>query len=256
VAKEQAPYARQGKSKEEYVHQVFESIAPKYDFMNDVISFRRHKAWRRFAMKQMKVRSGDASIDLCCGTCDWTIQLAQASGSGRTVGLDFSANMLEAGRRKIEALNLDRRIELVQGNAMELPFPDNSFDHATIGFGLRNVPDLVRVLEEMKRVVKPGGQVVCLEVSRPTWQPFKGLYSFYFERLLPLMGKLFAKKYEQYRWLPESLKSFPGRERLAEIFREVGLEDVRAWPLTGGVAALHIGRKPQEAARREEGRQP
>ncbi|MNP49281.1 Demethylmenaquinone methyltransferase [compost metagenome] len=117
------------------------------------------------------------------------------------------------------------------------------FDYATIGFGLRNVPDLYQVLREMKRVVKPGGMVVCLELSKPTWQPFKGLYYFYFQKVLPLLGKLFAKRYEQYKWLPESLAQFPGREELKHTFTEIGLTHVEAYPLTGGIAALHIGTK-------------
>lgn len=126
---------------------------------------------------------------------------------------------------------------------MSLPFEDNQFDYATIGFGLRNVPDYMQVLHEMKRVVKPGGMVVCLELSKPTWQPFKGIYYFYFQQVLPRMGKLVAKRYEQYKWLPESLALFPGREELAEAFRQTGLQQVQAYPLTGGIAALHIGIK-------------
>lgn len=231
------------KPKEQFVHSVFESIAGKYDMMNDILSFRRHKAWRRFTMRKMGMKRGDSAVDLCCGTCDWSIALAEASETGHVMGLDFSAGMLEVGRRKVESRNLQDRISLVEGNAMELPFGDNSFDYATIGFGLRNVPDPVRVLNEMKRVVKPGGMVVCLELSKPMKQPFKGIYYFYFQRVLPLLGKLFAKKYEQYKWLPESLALFPDREQLAVIFRETGLQKVESFPLTGGIAALHIGLK-------------
>jgi len=233
----------ESKSKEQFVHSVFESIAPKYDMMNDILSFRRHKAWRNFTMRKMNVRPGSTSIDLCCGTCDWTISLAQASGTGRTVGLDFSQNMLSVGAEKVARLGLERQIELVQGNAMELPFPDNTFDYATIGFALRNVPDLAKVIEEMQRVVKPGGLVVSLELSKPTWEPFKSLYYFYFQKILPLLGKLIAQKYEQYKWLPESLVHFPDHKQLAAIFRETGLTEVQAYPLTGGIAAVHIGRK-------------
>jgi demethylmenaquinone methyltransferase/2-methoxy-6-polyprenyl-1,4-benzoquinol methylase len=196
-------------SKQRHVHAVFESIAPNYDLMNDVLSFRRHKAWRRFTMRKMDVKPGQKSLDLCCGTCDWTIALAKA---------------------------------------MELPFPDNTFDFVTIGFGLRNVPDIMQVLSEMRRVVKPGGKIVCLELSKPTWQPFKGLYYFYFEKLLPLLGKWLVKKYEQYRWLPESLAAFPDLQELAERFRSVGMRNVRAYPLAGGIAALHIGTKGNDGA--------
>lgn len=236
----------QTKPKEQFVHEVFESIAGKYDIMNDVLSFRRHKAWRKFTMKKMEVRPGDTALDLCCGTCDWTLSLAYASETGHIHGLDFSHNMLDVGRRKIKEASRERQITLVQGNAMELPFADNSFDHITIGFGLRNVPDLHQVLREMYRVVKPGGQVVCLELSKPTWQPFKGLYYFYFQKVLPRLAKWFAKRYEQYKWLPDSLALFPGREELAGIFREIGLKEVKAYPLTGGIAALHIGIKESQ----------
>lgn len=234
----------QGKSKEQFVHSVFESIAPKYDLMNDILSFRRHKAWRQFTMKKMNVKPGSSALDLCCGTCDWTISLAQASGTGPIQGLDFSQNMLDVGADKLKRLGLDKQVGLVRGNAMALPYEDNTFDYATIGFALRNVPDLVKVIEEMQRVVKPGGLVVSLELSKPTWQPFKGIYYFYFRRVLPLLGKLIAKRYEQYKWLPESLIHFPDHQQLAEIFRRTGLTEVKAYPLTGGIAALHIGVKP------------
>lgn len=230
-------------SKQKHVHAVFESVAPKYDRMNDLISFRCHKAWRRFTMRKMGVKPGQSSLDLCCGTCDWTIALAEASRTGETVGLDFSRNMLDIGLRKIRSKGLENRIRLVEGNAMELPFPDDAFDFVTIGFGLRNVPDYARVLGEMLRVAKPGGTIVCLEVSRPTWQPFKALYHFYFGHILPLMGKLFAKRYRQYSWLPESLAVFPGRKELAGLFRKVGIRNVADYPLSWGVAALHIGTK-------------
>jgi demethylmenaquinone methyltransferase/2-methoxy-6-polyprenyl-1,4-benzoquinol methylase len=233
-------------SKQKHVHAVFESIAPKYDMMNDILSFRRHKAWRKFTMRKMEVQHGQSSLDLCCGTCDWTVALARASGKGNTVGLDFSRNMLDIGQAKIDKLGLGNQITLVHGNAMELPFPDHTFDFVTIGFGLRNVPDIVKVLKEMKRVVKPGGKIVCLELSKPIWQPFKGIYYFYFEKLLPLMGKWFVKSYEQYRWLPQSLASFPDLQTLAELFRSVGMRNVKAYPLTGGVAALHIATKGNE----------
>jgi demethylmenaquinone methyltransferase/2-methoxy-6-polyprenyl-1,4-benzoquinol methylase len=229
-----------------HVHGVFEKIAPKYDLMNDLISFRRHKAWRKFTMKKMNVLPGQTALDLCCGTCDWTIALADASGTGEVVGLDFSQNMLDVGALKIEKLGLNNQIKLVQGNAMSLPFAESSFDFVTIGFGLRNVPDYLQVLKEMQRVVKPGGLVVCLEVSKPTWQPFKAMYNLYFERILPQMGKLVAKSFQEYKWLPESLKMFPGRQQLAELFEDAGLDQVKAYPLTGGVAALHMGTKEKK----------
>ena len=233
------------KNKEEFVLGVFETIAPKYDMMNDLLSFRRHKAWRRFAMRKMNVKPGQTALDVACGTCDWTLSLAEASETGRIIGLDFSQNMLDVGSRKVTEAGRQNQIELIQGNAMALPFEDGRFDYATIGFALRNVPDLEKVLAEMMRVVKPGGLVVSLELSKPTWQPFKAVYYFYFRQLLPWIGKIVAKSYDQYKWLPESLVHFPDHRQLAGIFRKVGMTDVEAYPLTGGIAALHIGRKPQ-----------
>ncbi|NIK67714.1 MULTISPECIES: demethylmenaquinone methyltransferase [unclassified Paenibacillus] len=232
-----------GSSSKEHVHALFENIAPKYDMMNDLLSFRRHKAWRKFTMRKMSVRQGQTALDLCCGTCDWTIALAKASGTGQITGLDFSQNMLDVGAVKVKGEGLNEQVTLVQGNAMELPFADNSFDFVTIGFGLRNVPDYLQVLKEMERVVKPGGKVVCLELSKPLWQPFKGMYYLYFERMLPMIGKWVAKRFDEYKWLPDSLKLFPDANQLSELFRQAGLREVQAYPLTGGIAALHIGTK-------------
>lgn len=234
----------QRESKEKFVHQVFESIADHYDRMNSILSFQRHKAWRKFAMKKMALKEGDTALDVCCGTCDWTIALAKASVSGRIVGLDFSKNMLKVGAKKVNQLGLSNQIELVHGNAMKLPYPDNTFDHVTIGFALRNVPDLVQVLKEMKRVAKPGGQVVSLELSKPTWPVFRTIYYFYFKRILPLLAKWFANRYQQYQWLPQSLVDFPDYRQLQRIMlEEVGFTEVEVYPLTGAITALHIARK-------------
>lgn len=233
----------QRKSKEQFVHEVFESIAPKYDRMNTILSFRRHKAWRKFTMKKMNVKENQTAIDVCCGTGDWTLSLAEAVGPhGQVIGLDFSQNMLEIGEAKRKRLGYEQ-VRLVQGNAMTLPFEDNSFDYATIGFALRNVPDIHTVLSEMMRVVRPGGMVVSLELSKPVWPVFKQLYYAYFNYILPFIGKVFANRFEQYRWLPESLKSFPDSRELAAIFEQVGLKQVETYLLTGGIVAVHIGYK-------------
>ncbi|MBP3950583.1 demethylmenaquinone methyltransferase [Bacillus suaedae] len=231
-------------SKEERVHQVFESIYKKYDLMNSVISFQRHKAWRKDTMKRMNVQKGDHALDVCCGTADWTIALGEAVGrNGRVVGLDFSKNMLKIGVEKIKEHRLEQ-VELVHGNAMDLPYDSNSFDYVTIGFGLRNVPDYMQVLRELHRVVKPGGMVVCLETSQPTIPVFKQLYFFYFRKIMPVFGKLFAKSYDEYSWLQESTMSFPDRNKLAQMFKEAGLTQIEVKAYSGGVAAMHLGVKP------------
>lgn len=232
-------------SKEERVHRVFEKIYENYDQMNSVISFKRHIAWRKDTMKRMNVTPGAKALDLCCGTADWTISLANAVGpTGKVIGLDFSKNMLKIGQQKIEQLRLNQ-VELIHGNAMELPFPDNSFDYVTIGFGLRNVPDYTQVLREMYRVVKPGGKVVCLETSQPTLIGFKQIYRFYFRFIMPLFGKIFAKSYQEYSWLQESARDFPGMKELANMFKNVGFENIMIKSYTGGVAAMHLAFKPK-----------
>ncbi len=232
-----------GKQKEDYVHSVFENIAPKYDFMNNLTSFRFHKLWRKTTMKKIKIMAGQSAIDVCCGTADWTIDIAKVSKNGNVVGLDFSQNMLDIGRKKVDKIHLDNQIELKYGNAMDIPYKDNQFDYATIGFALRNVPDIEKTLSEMMRVIKPGGKVVSLELSKPNWVPFRNLYFFYFYKILPLLGKIFANSYEQYSWLPTSLTNFPDQKELAQIFNKVGLEEIEVYSLTGGIAAIHIGRK-------------
>jgi demethylmenaquinone methyltransferase/2-methoxy-6-polyprenyl-1,4-benzoquinol methylase len=233
------------KEKEEFVHGVFQSIAHKYDRMNTLLSFGMHKYWRRFTMKKMNVQHGQTALDVACGTCDWTIALAKATGNPAGVyGLDFSENMLRIGRQKLDKENLGQ-VQLIHGSALDIPMEDNRVDFATIGFALRNVPDIERTLAEMARVVKPGGKVVSLELSKPTWPPFRLIYYLYFNHILPLLGKLFANRYEQYRWLPESLKNFPDHKELEAIFRKVGLVDVKSYPLTGGIVAVHIGTKQE-----------
>lgn len=230
-------------SKEERVHHVFEKISDNYDKMNSVISFQQHIKWRKDAMKRMDVKQGSHALDVCCGTADWTIALAEAVGpSGNVTGLDFSQNMLNVGIEKVKKLGLSH-VNLIHGNAMELPFPDNSFDFVTIGFGLRNVPDYLQVLKEMYRVLKPGGMAVCLETSQPTLFGYRQLYYFYFRFVMPIFGKMFAKSYKEYSWLQESAREFPGMKELARLFERAGFTDVKYKPYSGGAAAVHTGLK-------------
>lgn len=234
----------QMKQKAEFVHSVFESIADEYDRMNNVISFGSHVAWRNYTMKQLNVQPGQAAIDIACGTCDWTISMAETVGkTGRVVGLDFSQNMLDIGAYKVENRGLDETIQLVNADAMNLPYEDNTFDYATIGFALRNVPDIQRVLDEMTRVVKPGGKVVSLEVSKPPFLPYRKLFYLYFYKILPLIAKMTVNKYKEYAWLPQSLTNFPDSRELAAMFQKAGLKTVQVKLFMGGVAALHIGTK-------------
>jgi demethylmenaquinone methyltransferase / 2-methoxy-6-polyprenyl-1,4-benzoquinol methylase len=232
-------------SKEERVHSVFEKISDQYDYMNDLISFKQHNRWRNDTMKRISVKPGDNCLDVCCGTGEWTFALAEAAGkSGHVTGLDFSENMLKVGREKLKKRSLPQ-VAFVHGNAMELPFGDNTFDVVTIGFGLRNVPDYFLALKEMARVVKPGGRVVCLETSHPTVPIFKQVFKFYFTYIMPVFGKLFAKSYQEYSWLQESTEAFLTKEELKDLFQKSGLTEVEVKSYALGAAAMHTGKKPQ-----------
>ncbi|MBC1473423.1 demethylmenaquinone methyltransferase [Listeria grandensis] len=233
-------------TKEEKVHSVFEKISPSYDRMNSLISFHLHEKWRAKTMEFMRVKQGTKALDVCCGTADWTLMMADAVGeTGSVIGLDFSENMLAVGQEKVLESPFSN-ITLMHGNAMVLPFADSSFDYVTIGFGLRNVPDYMTVLREMHRVLKPGGLLTCLDTSTPTIPGYNQLFFFYFRHMMPLMGKLFAKSYEEYAWLEESTRAFPGMKKLADMFQEAGFDHVRYVPHSGGASATHFGYKKKE----------
>lgn len=230
-------------NKSEKVHSVFESISEKYDKMNSIISFNRHRSWRKDVMKRMNVKAGEEALDVCTGTGDWALSLASEVGDdGKVIGLDFSENMLEVANEKLSETE-HSHVSFVHGDAMDLPFPDNSFDYVTIGFGLRNVPDYEQVLREMHRVIKPGGIAVCLETSQPTLIGYRQLYYFYFRFIMPFFGKVFAKSYDEYAWLHESAKDFPDKEELKQLFLKVGFENVDMKSYSGGVAAMHLATK-------------
>ncbi|HCT0496961.1 TPA: demethylmenaquinone methyltransferase [Staphylococcus pseudintermedius] len=231
------------KANKAQVHEVFQNISGKYDRLNNIISFEQHKVWRKKVMKEMNVQAGTIALDVCCGTADWTIALSQAVGpEGEVTGLDFSENMLKVGEEKTAHMD---NIRLVQGDAMALPFDDNTFDYVTIGFGLRNIPDYSKALSEMHRVLKPGGMVVCLETSQPTMPVFKQGYRLYFKFVMPIFGKIFAKSKQEYEWLQQSAFDFPDRETLKKMFEGVNFENVKVRSFTGGVAAMHLAYKPK-----------
>src|SRR5690625_2275299 len=229
--------------KAEKVHNVFQNISDKYDQMNSIISFNRHLAWRKDVMRQMNVQKGAEALDVCTGTGDWAFSLAKEVGQeGRVIGLDFSENMLEVAKEK-QAEQKAANVTFIHGDAMDIPFEDETFDYVTIGFGLRNVPDYEQVLREMHRVLKPGGIAVCLETSQPTLIGYRQLYYFYFRFIMPLFGKIFAKSYDEYAWLHESAREFPDKEQLKQLFLHVGFTSVQIKGYSGGVAAMHLATK-------------
>ncbi len=233
-----------GKEKEAHVQAVFAAIARRYDLLNTVLSFNQDRYWRRFAIRQTGLQVGGKALDVCCGTGMMVLAEAEIVGEhGHVTGLDFSRPMLDVAAERIAKTKYGGRIELVEGNAMALPFADNTFDCATIAFGLRNVPDILQTIKEMRRVVRPGGKVVSLELGKPSAPVFKQLYYLYFEHLLPLLGKLGVGREGPYRWLPESLKLYPHQTEVRELFEKAGLRDARFFELTGGITAVHVGTK-------------
>lgn len=230
------------RDKEAFVHQLFDEIAQVYDPMNRILTFGLWPLWQRAFRRKLPPLEGRHVLDVACGTGDLSLLLAKAVGpDGRVSGLDLSERMLEVARRKLAHYDEGRRIEFVAGNAMALPFPDGTFDGAAIGFALRNVADVPQTLREMKRVVRPGGVVISLELSQPEVAWFKPLYFLYFYHVVPWIGRMAGRGADPYSWLPASLRGFPNRHALAHMFREVGLEGVESWPLSFGAVAIHRG---------------
>jgi len=220
------------------VREMFDRISPAYDRMNRVMSAGMDGAWRSRAVRCAGLAPGGSAIDVCCGTGDMAIELLDAvSTRGRVVGLDFSERMIEAARAK------SSQVEWVCGDALALPFADGEFDAATVGFGVRNLPDIERGFREMARVVRGGGRVVCLELTEPPRlvAPFARLWT---DRAVPLLGRLIARETDAYRYLPASVHRFPPADELAEIMRAAGLERVAYKRLSGGAVALHAGTVP------------
>jgi demethylmenaquinone methyltransferase / 2-methoxy-6-polyprenyl-1,4-benzoquinol methylase len=213
------------------VRSMFDRIAPVYDAMNRVMTLGLDQRWRRRTVK-IAVQPGDRVLDACCGTGDLAI-LAARAGASEVVGLDFSTEMLVRARRKAPEL------EWREGDLLELPFEDESFDAATVGFGVRNVADLERALTELRRVLKPEGIVAILEITRPRG-PLRVFYSLWFDRIVPLLGKVLPGG-SAYTYLPASVKRFPPAEELAELMRGAGFEAVRYDLIAGGIVARHVG---------------
>lgn len=233
-----------GPEKEAYVKALFSAIAPKYDLMNSVLSLSRHKAWRRRAVAISGLKPGGKALDVCCGTGDFAFDLARAAGSdGQVIGIDFAEPMIELARKKAARTGL-ANIEFVVGNACDLPFEDCCFDCVTVGFGIRNVADVDRAISEMARVTRPGGKIVCLEISQVRSPVLRIPWMLYFYALTPYMARLFRARRSAYEYLPQSVKEFMSREELAQRFSNVGLIDVYFQDLMLGVVCIHSGTKP------------
>jgi demethylmenaquinone methyltransferase/2-methoxy-6-polyprenyl-1,4-benzoquinol methylase len=228
---------RSGTLSEPQVRAMFDRIAGFYDVMNSVMTAGLHHRWRARAADLAALAPGGRALDVACGTGDLAIELARRVGpTGEVIGSDFSEEMLVRARAKAPELRWE------WGNALELPYDDGAFDASTVGFGARNFSDLDRGLAEMARVVRPGGRVVVLEITTPHRPPLSTFYSVWFDRIVPLIGRLTGED-EAYTYLPSSVKRFPGPEGLAAAMARAGLREIR-WILTaGGIIALHVGTK-------------
>jgi demethylmenaquinone methyltransferase/2-methoxy-6-polyprenyl-1,4-benzoquinol methylase len=229
---------------------MFDRIARVYDLMNSVMTAGMHHRWRERAADLAALRPGDSALDVATGTGDLAFELGhRVAPGGSVIGVDFSPAMLELAREKaqrraqVTSSPVQVAIEFARANALALPFGDDEFDAATVGFGARNFSDLDRGLAEMARVVKPGGAVVVLEITSPSRPPLATFFDVWFDRIVPLLGRL-AGDSAAYSYLPSSVRRFPDPEGLAAAMWRAGLRSIRYWVTAGGIIALHVGKVP------------
>ncbi len=226
------------------VRAVFDSVASRYDLMNDLMSMGVHRLWKRQTLELSGVRRGQRVLDLAAGTGDLSARFSTLVGSeGEVVSSDINAAMLEQGRIRMADQGLIGNMKFVQANAEKLPFPDDHFDCVTIGFGLRNVTDKSTALAAMFRVLKPGGRLLVLEFSHPTNPAFKSFYDLYSFNVLPKLGDLITGDADSYRYLVESIRMHPDQDTMKSMMEEVGFERCSYFNQTGGVVAIHRGYK-------------
>ena len=236
------PYSNSAKGKKEQVAEMFDNIAPKYDFLNHFLSFGIDKVWRRRAIRLLMKYSPSDILDVATGTGDFAIESLK-TGAQKVIGVDISEEMLAVGRIKIEALGLGHRIILQKGDSEELCFSNNSFDAVTVAFGVRNFENLSKGVGELFRVLKPGGIVCILEFSKPRYFPVKQIYSIYSFYILPFFGRLFSKDKSAYRYLPESVEGFSDGEEFLTVLKESGFNQTKQHRQTFGVATIYTGVK-------------
>jgi len=229
-----------GSGKRQYVRDMFTAIAPRYDFLNHLLSLNIDRRWRRTAVAMLDWQRAPSGryLDCCAGTLDLAATLGNAPGfSGHVIGADFVLPMLVRGAGK------SSRVRPVTADALDLPFADSNFEGATVGFGVRNLSDLDAGLRELYRILKPGARLVILEFTTPRWQPMRAGYFMYFRHILPLIGRLVSKHTTAYTYLPESVLNFPEPDALAARMTSAGFTDVTYRRLTGGICAVHCGRR-------------
>ena len=227
------------------VHDVFSSIATKYDKLNTILTLNIDKLWRKNAVRLCAIKENDLVLDLCCGTGKMIELECTAVGvNTEVIGLDFNQEMIDVGYKKLKQSLNNYKFNLIKGDVMELPFEDNTFNNITIAFGLRNVPDKIKAISEMYRVLKPGGKVVCLELSKPEMPIFRNIYNVYFSFVLPVIGYLGTRDKAAYYYLRDSVNGFMTKNQLKNEFKNIGFENSGFRSLTCGIASIHYGIKP------------
>jgi demethylmenaquinone methyltransferase / 2-methoxy-6-polyprenyl-1,4-benzoquinol methylase len=235
-------YYQSGEQRAARVNELFTRIAGRYDLINDLQSFGLHRYWKKRVVKEARPQAGEKALDVCCGTGDIALSLAQKGAE--VVGLDFSERMLEIARRRQSEGGADfTRMQFVSGDAQSLPFPDGTFDIITIGYGLRNLTSWETGLREMQRVTRPGGRLVILEFGKPENSVWRAIYETYLKLFSPALGLVFCGDAAAYSYILESLNHYPAQRAVAEKMRELGLENVRVINLLGGAMSINYGEK-------------
>lgn len=236
------PYKEENAGKKEQMAKMFNNISHRYDFLNHFLSLGIDKIWRRTAIRFLKPFRPRHILDVATGTGDFAIQ-ALSLDPQKITGVDISEGMLDVGRKKLGKLRLTHKIELLRGDSEDLQFPENTFDAATVGFGVRNFEDLEKGLAEIRRVLKPGAMLVVLEFSRPRQFPMRQLYNFYFKNILPGLGRLISNDKSAYTYLPESVEAFPDGTDFENILKKVGFKETACKPLTFGISSIYTALK-------------
>lgn len=236
------PYKDDKSGKKEQVARMFDNISHRYDFLNHFLSLGIDKIWRRKAIAMLRETAPMVILDVATGTADFALQ-AMSLKPKQISGIDISEGMLEVGRRKIKARNLQHIIELKTGDSENIPFPENKFDAVTVAFGVRNFEHLEKGLEEIFRVLKPGGKLIVLEFSRPRGFPMKQLYNFYFKHILPRVGRAVSSDKAAYTYLPESVQAFPDGDDFLRVLDRVGFNNTQCKALTFGISSIYSGTK-------------
>jgi demethylmenaquinone methyltransferase / 2-methoxy-6-polyprenyl-1,4-benzoquinol methylase len=230
----------------DFIKEMFDAIAPRYDFLNRLLSLRQDIYWRRTMISALDLPEKAEVLDVACGTGDVLLEMLSRTRNYKLiVGADFAPGMLKLARIKLLQENTSSNVQLITGNALHLPFPPDSFDAITIAFGIRNIMDRKSALTCFFECLKPGGKVAVLELATPSNKFFLSLYLFYFSKILPIIGSFFSKHLKAYDYLPASVINFPPPDKFTAIMTQVGFREIKWRRLTLGIATVHIGQKPQ-----------